>query len=103
MKQLNKFVPEFLLCAAMMIIGVAVAIGQTKESSQKPQSRTASQSTRPAASNRGATVFEQNCSRCHNTPQGFPPSVSGTIAMHMRVRANLSDEDYKALRQFLNP
>jgi cytochrome c5 len=52
---------------------------------------------------RGEQVFAQNCSRCHNTPQGFAPQISGTIAMHMRVRAGLSDADYKALRRFLNP
>jgi cytochrome c5 len=52
---------------------------------------------------RGQQVFNQNCSRCHNAPEGFSPSISGTIAMHMRVRASLSDADYKALLRFLNP
>lgn len=52
---------------------------------------------------RGQQVFEQNCSRCHNPPEGFSPRISGTIAMHMRVRANLSAADEKALRRFLNP
>lgn len=56
-----------------------------------------------ASPDRGQQVFEQNCSRCHNAPQGFSPRISGTIVMHMRVRANLSDEDYRALRRFLNP
>jgi hypothetical protein len=48
-------------------------------------------------------VFEENCSRCHNAPEGFPPSISGTIATHMRVRAGLSEADYKALLRYLNP
>lgn len=52
---------------------------------------------------RGQQVFSQNCSRCHNAPEGFSPSISGTIARHMRVRANLSEADYKALLRFLNP
>jgi cytochrome c5 len=56
-----------------------------------------------AGSDRGQQVFEQNCSRCHNAPEGFSPRISGTIARHMRVRAALGDEDYKALRRFLNP
>ena len=55
------------------------------------------------APDRGQRVFEQNCSRCHASPEGFSPRVSGTIARHMRVRANLNDADYKDLVHFLNP
>jgi cytochrome c5 len=51
----------------------------------------------------GERVFQQNCSRCHNAPQGFPPQISGTIARHMRVRASLSKKDEQALLRFLNP
>jgi cytochrome c5 len=51
----------------------------------------------------GQQVFEQNCSRCHNTPQGFSPRISGTVTRHMRVRAGLSSEDEKAILRFLNP
>lgn len=52
---------------------------------------------------RGEVVFQENCARCHNPPQGFSPRISQTVAMHMRVRANLSEADYKALVRFLNP
>jgi cytochrome c5 len=51
----------------------------------------------------GQRVFEQNCSRCHTTPDGFSPHISGTVAMHMRVRASLSQADAEALLRFLNP
>jgi mono/diheme cytochrome c family protein len=51
----------------------------------------------------GERVFQQNCSRCHNAPQGFPPQISGTILRHMRVRASLTAADENALLQFLNP
>ena len=51
----------------------------------------------------GQKVFEQNCSRCHNAPQGFSPSISGTVVRHMRVRAGLSKEDEQAILRFLNP
>ena len=51
----------------------------------------------------GQQVFQRNCSRCHHEPEGFPPAVSGTVARHMRVRANLSEKQYKALLSFLNP
>lgn len=69
----------------------------------KPHRQAQSKPVSAAHTDRGQQVFEQNCSRCHNAPEGFSPHISGTIAMHMRVRANLSAADYEALRRFLNP
>jgi cytochrome c5 len=59
----------------------------------------------PAAqpSSEGERVFQQNCSRCHNAPEGFSPRISGTIVRHMRVRAPLSQRDEQELLKFLNP
>lgn len=51
----------------------------------------------------GQRVFEQNCSRCHNAPEGFSSRISGTIARHMRVRAGLSQHEEQAILRFLNP
>jgi cytochrome c5 len=51
----------------------------------------------------GQRIFDQNCSRCHATPQGFSPRISGTVLRHMRVRASLSQQDERALLRFLNP
>jgi mono/diheme cytochrome c family protein len=51
----------------------------------------------------GQQVFNQNCSRCHNAPEGFSPRIAGTVARHMRVRAGLSEEDEQAILRFLNP
>jgi cytochrome c5 len=80
-----------------------VAIGQSGSSQPQPSGKTAPKAVHAPGQDRGQQVFEQNCARCHNTPQGFSSSISGTVAMHMRVRAGLSDVDYKALRHFLNP
>lgn len=51
----------------------------------------------------GQRAFNNNCARCHNPPQGFSPHISGTIVMHMRVRANLSKKDEQDILRFLNP
>jgi cytochrome c5 len=51
----------------------------------------------------GETIFKQNCARCHNPPDGFSPRISGTIVMHMRVRAALSAHDQQELLRFFNP
>jgi hypothetical protein len=51
----------------------------------------------------GERIFEQNCSRCHNAPEGFSTRISGTIVRHMRVRANLSRHDEQILMKYFNP
>ena len=51
----------------------------------------------------GQRIFEQNCARCHNAPEGFSPRISGTIVRHMRVRASLSQHEEEELLHFFNP
>ena len=102
MKHLEGIMQGMLLLLIALIIGVTVVSGQTESTKKSAQSKSSAQRADRAA-DRGQQVFEQNCSRCHNAPEGFSPRVSGTIATHMRVRAGLSEADYKALRRFLNP
>lgn len=98
MKHFGRFALGFLLLAA------TAAMGQARSSPpQQPRSKTSPKPIHAIDSDRGQQVFNQNCSRCHNAPEGFSPSISGTIARHMRVRASLSEADYKALLRFLNP
>jgi mono/diheme cytochrome c family protein len=87
-----------LLFAALMPF-LALAKNAPHQDQSQPQTKPAP----VAKSDRGQQVFAENCSRCHNAPEGFSQRISGTIARHMRVRANLSNEDYQALRLFLNP
>jgi cytochrome c5 len=91
------------LMIGCLVVAATAAIGQMSSTPQQPKPQKPSQTKSAGSSDHGQQVFEQNCSRCHQQPQGFSPSVSGTIARHMRVRAGLSDEDYKALMKFLNP
>jgi cytochrome c5 len=95
--------PVKALMIGWLAIAVGAAIGQTSDAPQSAKVQKASQKTAPASPDRGQQVFKQNCYRCHQEPQGFSPSISGTVARHMRVRAGLSEEDYKALMKFLNP
>ena len=96
-----KHVAQIVIgCLALAAVAAA---SQTSGTPQQTQPQTAPQKHRAADSGRGEQVFYQNCFRCHQEPEGFSPSISGTIATHMRVRAGLSDPDVKALLQFLNP
>jgi cytochrome c5 len=91
-----------LLSAAVLTLGSSLATGRAESPQPKPQSNSGAKASRPMP-DRGQQVFNQNCSRCHSQPEGFSPSEAGAVARHMRVRANLSEEDYKALLHFLNP
>jgi len=70
---------------------------------QQPSATTAAKPKPKRTPSAGELVFQQNCSRCHNAPQGFSPRISGTIVKHMRVRASLSKKDEEALLRFFNP
>lgn len=89
----------------VVVFLAAAAWGQAKA---QPVHRAAANRGQPppaavpaSPADRGQQVFVHNCSRCHAAPEGFPASIAATIAMHMRVRANLSAGDYKALLRFL--
>ena len=91
------------IALACLLLAVTAAAGQVKNQPQKDKSHYPSKNAHAMNQDRGQEVFNQNCSRCHNQPEEISPSISGTVAMHMRVRANLSQADYKALLRFLNP
>jgi mono/diheme cytochrome c family protein len=103
MKHLEGITLGLPLLAATLAIGATLAVGQTDSPGQQPHDKMSAKPANAASNDRGQQVYKQNCARCHNAPNGFSSNISGTIAMHMRVRAGLSDADYKALRKFLNP
>ena len=91
------------IISGVLLIAVLPLMAQTNRPKPKEQRAPTPNAARQSNADRGQKVFEQNCSRCHNAPEGFSSSISGTISMHMRTRANLSEADYKALRRFFNP
>ena len=86
-----------------LALAATATIGQMKSPPQQRQPDPSTKVVHAVNPDQGQQVFNQNCSRCHNAPEGFSPSISGTIARHMRVRASLSEADYKTLMRFLNP
>ncbi|HHC79757.1 MAG TPA: cytochrome c [Flavobacteriia bacterium] len=51
----------------------------------------------------GAQLWGENCIRCHNipSPASYNDTDWSTIGLHMRVRANLTDEEAKKIFDFL--
>ena len=90
-----------------VLLSSSVALAQTATQARPPS--TQPDKGHPAVhveqkhEDAGSRIFQQNCSRCHNTPEGFSPRISGTIVRHMRVRASLSMRDEAELLRFLNP
>lgn len=46
-------------------------------------------------------TYKNNCMRCHTSTPQYPAHTTQTIVMHMRVRANLTQEETEAILQYL--
>ena len=100
----RKFVVAAILAAGAFATPVSLwSIAQPKEGAEAGKAQPAAAQSASQPQDQGQKIFERNCSRCHNAPEGFSPRISGTIVRHMRVRANLSREDEQELLKFLNP
>jgi len=91
----------FLLLAAAAAFFGAAASGTAPTPRTSAKAATKRQAAQPSSD--GERIFQQNCSRCHNAPETFPQSISGTIVRHMRMRANLSQREEQELLKYLNP
>jgi len=97
----RQFIFSALLLASVSALAVAAQQNSTPVTAPVKESATQKQAGQPQGE--GERVFKQNCSRCHTAPEGFSPSISGTIVHHMRVRASLSQREEEQLLHFLNP
>jgi cytochrome c5 len=88
-----------LIASAQMSGSPAVASQAATSSVQ--QGKTSA--SRAVAGDQGERKFRQNCSRCHNAPEELPTRVTGTVVLHMRVRASLSAADERAILRYLAP
>jgi mono/diheme cytochrome c family protein len=96
----RQFLSGVLLLASVSALAVAA---QVSAPVTVPARKSAPQKQTGQPQTDGERVFKQNCFRCHTEPEGFSPSIAGTIVRHMRVRASLSQREEEQLLQFLNP
>jgi cytochrome c5 len=87
---------------SIALVGFAVAAFGLPQAAPKAKQQPKQQKA-AAQQDPGERAFQANCSRCHYAPQQLSPSISGTIVRHMRVRANLSAGDEKAILRYLAP
>lgn len=98
---MNRHIQLLLAAGALSALFPLLTHGLSPK--RQGPSREQPQAAKKQDQSRGQRVFNQNCARCHDAPQSFPPQVSVTIVRHMRVRASLNAADEKALIEFLNP
>jgi mono/diheme cytochrome c family protein len=100
---------RLLVLAITMAVAGAIGVPrlsaqQQTDTTQPAPTKTKSHASQPQQQqDRGEVVFMNNCSRCHMPPSGIPQRITGTIVMHMRVRAKLSRADEQALLRFFAP
>jgi len=102
---MGKRRPLHRIVVAITVIAAVIWISGNqlfaRENSDKRTTATASPSGRTPKS--GEQIFMENCSRCHKPPMSISPRTTGTVVMHMRVRAKLSRQDEQALLRYLAP
>ncbi len=96
----RQFLCGVLLLASVSALAVAA---QVSAPVTLPAGKSAAHKRAGQPQSDGERVFKQNCFRCHTEPEGFSPSIAGTIVRHMRVRASLSQSEEEQLLKFLNP
>jgi len=103
MKSLKTITLGLALSISAFAAASSMLHAQSDSQSQSHSDSKLSRSSHRASPDRGQRVFQQNCARCHAAPENLSPSAAGAVARHMRVRANLSESDLRALLHFLNP
>lgn len=88
-----------LIAAALWIPGYQLFANENTDNQTAPARSLPSETTQ----RNGEQVFMENCSRCHKPPMTISPRTTGTIVMHMRVRAKLSRQDEQVLLRYLAP
>src|SRR5438128_1810054 len=95
------------LLAASVLLIFAIA-GWDALAGSKASRKTATESNRAATSNSsmelsGQELWSNNCQRCHNIrpPTMYNNAQWDIIVHHMRVRANITGQEQRAIVEFL--
>ena len=103
---------RYLLATAFLSVGMLLAGSATaKSNGSKDASAKEAPANAPAAATtsvqdedlrlEGEKRFRANCGRCHTAPTKFAPRMAATIVRHMRVRANITDDDRRLILRYM--
>jgi cytochrome c553 len=96
---------RLIAIALLLLAALRLRSQDSRSSTPAPDGDRSHKTIQPGESHQsdGERKFAHHCGRCHNSPEGFSPHISGTIVRHMRVRASLSKQDEQDILRFLNP
>ena len=90
--------------AAIVVAGFGFTLPgcSTPGDAKKTEAATATPKS-PVVAQSGATLWAQNCGHCHNvrSPDSYSDAQWDVAMLHMRVRANLTADEHKAILAFL--
>ena len=102
MKAMNKIVSGVIIVAT--ISATIVACSSTKKGyTDVPDTETAAAEEEFILEKSGAQHWGETCNRCHiaPSPADYNDTDWETISLHMRVRANLTEDESKKIEEFL--
>ncbi len=93
---------KYLLTLTFLVVAL-VALSWDALAGSKASQNAATSNNESNAGLSGEQLWSNNCLRCHNIrpPQMYTPAQWQVIVHHMRVRANLTGEDQRAILDFL--
>ena len=91
------------LVAAQFLTGRIVADDKTSGTTSKSTATATESNANQEQTKGGSQLWSENCARCHNMrPATIYSDAEWKVAMHhMRIRAPLTAEEYKAILEFL--
>lgn len=96
---------SFTVIAVAMLSGLALGMAgcSTPATSARPGPSTAAAQKKPAVGQSGALLWAQTCGHCHNirSPDFYGHAQWEVAMLHMRVRANLTAEEYTQILAFM--
>lgn len=92
------------LCVVALAAGISVVAGCGPSHADGTHASGLAFGEFPHTHKTGGQIWADNCSRCHNPRPATQYSAQQweIIAAHMRVRANLSGEEQRAIYHFLS-
>jgi cytochrome c5 len=89
--------------AAILAIGVTISLLLTSCSTTPPPAAAPPSPAVQASGPGGAQLWGQNCGHCHNirSPSSYSDAQWEVVALHMRVRANLTADEHRKILAFL--
>lgn len=100
MKRLGSYSVVVVTGYFLVCVMAALAQKPAPSGAAKP---TASPNNAAVEMQEGERLFHTHCGRCHNPPEDISPREARAVVRQMKVRANLSDKDARALLKFLAP